>query len=159
MTSAASTSTLEERLDATESIDDMLNIDLVDVIQTAIGSLDPNDTAMVSRGASGTIWKFTYGSVEVFIQLTGSTDEDILSVWSEILSLPVKDSQGLMQKLLAANWLDTLEAKYAIDNGRVVVVATRTVAELSPGEISRAITLVANLADSNDDALKAEFPA
>jgi hypothetical protein len=157
MTSTPSTDSLAAQLNATEGIDDLLNIDRIDVIQTVIGSLDPNDTAMVSKGKSGTVWKFIYGSVEVFVQLTGDTDDDTLTAWAEILPLPVKDPQGLMLKLLQFNWADTLEAKYAISDNRVVVVANRTVADLSPGEISRTITLVANIADSNDDALKAEF--
>jgi hypothetical protein len=157
MTSTPSPDSLAAQLHATESIDDLLNIDRIDVIQTVIGSLDPNDTAMVSKGKSGTVWKFTYGSVEVFVQLTGDTDDDTLTAWAEIIPLPVSDPQGLMLKLLQFNWADTLEAKYAISDNRVVVVANRTVADLSAGEISRTITLVANIADSNDDALKAEF--
>ncbi|MBP0015792.1 MAG: YbjN domain-containing protein [Roseofilum sp. SBFL] len=105
----------------------------------------------------GYLWKFQYGSVEVYVQLTGQTDDDSLTVWSYVLSLPAKEEAQLMRKLLEMNWLKTFEAHFAIVDNRVVVVATRTVAELSPGEIARAITLVANIADDNDDALIAEF--
>jgi hypothetical protein len=150
---------IAEELAATAGVDEMLDIEHSDVIQTVISSLDENDSAMVSHGATGHIWKFNYGSVEVFVQLTGNTDEDTLTVWAEILSLPVQNQERLMMKLLQMNWSDTLEAKYAITNDRLVIVSTRTVAELSPGEISRAVTIVANIADSQDDLLKAEFPA
>ncbi|MGL4379139.1 MAG: YbjN domain-containing protein, partial [Microcoleaceae cyanobacterium] len=34
---------------------------------------------------------------------------------------------------------------------------TRTVAELSPGEIARVITIVATIADDNDDILIAQY--
>ncbi|MBD2018715.1 YbjN domain-containing protein, partial [Leptolyngbya sp. FACHB-36] len=34
-----------------------------------------------------------------------------------------------------------------------------TLADLSPSEISRAITIVATLADDNDDALQSQFGA
>jgi len=105
----------------------------------------------------GYLCKFEYGSIQVYVQLTGQTDEDSLTVWSYVLSLPAKEEERLMRKLLEMNWLTTFEAHFAIVDNRVVVVATRTVAELSPGEIARAITLVANIADDNDEALIAEF--
>jgi hypothetical protein len=142
-----------------EEIEAMLHIQHTEVIQTVIGSLDPDKTAMVSRGTAGQIWKFTYGSVLVMVQLTGNTGDDVLTVWSEVLSLPVKNQPELLQKLLAMNWDTTLEARFAILDNKVVVMSTRTVDDLSPGEISRAITLVANVADNNDEDLQAAFPA
>ncbi len=138
---------------------DLLDIEHVGIIETVIGSLDPSKTAMVSHGQSGYIWKFTYGSVEVFVQLTGKTDDDVLTIWSYILNLPTQHQPDLMQKLLQMNWESTLEARFAIVDTQVVVMSTRTVADLSPGEISRAITLVANVADDHDDELQASFPA
>ena len=50
-------------------------------------------------------------------------------------------------------------SQFAVFDDQVVVVATRTVAELSPGEISRLITVVATIADDHDDALQSEFAA
>jgi hypothetical protein len=138
---------------------ELLDVQYIDVIETVIGSLDPTKTAMVSHDQNGYVWKFSYGSVEVFVQLTGKTDDDVLTIWSYILNLPTQHQPELMQKLLQMNWESTLEAKFAIIDTQVVVMSTRTVAELSPGEISRAITLVANVADDNDDDLKAAFPA
>jgi Putative bacterial sensory transduction regulator len=137
--------------------EDLLDVQYVEVIQTVIGSLDPNHTAMVSSGSNSYLWKFTYGSVEVFVQLSGETDEDILSVWADILALPVQNQADLMGKLLQMNWDRTLESRFAIANNHVVAMSTRTVADLSPGEISRAITLVADVADTYDDELKAAF--
>ena len=128
-----------------------------DVIETVITSLEENDSAMVQHSEQGHLWKFQYGSVEVFVQLSGETDEDLLTVWAEVLKLPVKDEVGLMRKLLEMNWSATFETCFGIANDQVIVSSQRTVAELSPGEISRAITLVATIADDHDDALAAAF--
>jgi Putative bacterial sensory transduction regulator len=130
---------------------------VVEVIETVIGSLDQSDSAMVSQSDGGHIWKFKYGSVEVFVQLTGMSEEDSLSVWSSVLKLPAKREPELFKKLLEMNWMTTFEAGFAIYDNQVVVLSTRTIAELSPGEISRLITVVASIADDNDEALVAEF--
>lgn len=128
-------------------------------IEGVIGTMIPEGQTVQAGHdpQEGYLWKFQYGSVEVYVQLTGQTDDDTLTVWSYVLSLPAKEEAKLMRQLLEMNWLKTFEAHFAIVDNRVVVVATRTVAELSPGEIARAITLVANIADDNDDALIAEF--
>jgi len=129
----------------------------VEVIQTVIASLEQDESAMVSHTDEGYLWKFKYGSVEVFVQLTGQTDEDIFTVWSSVLKLPTKDDAKLMRRLLEMNWSATFEARFGIFNEQIVVLSTRTVAELSPGEISRLITVIATIADENDEALLAEF--
>jgi hypothetical protein len=134
-----------------------LNSSHCEAIETVIASLDQNDSAFVHHTEAGHIWKFQYGSVEVFVQLTGESDEDILKVWSSVLQLPVKDELGLMKKLLVMNWSETLETRFAIANEQVYILFERTVADLSPGEISRAITLVAAIADDNDEALQEAF--
>ncbi|BAS56848.1 hypothetical protein NIES2135_38270 [Leptolyngbya boryana NIES-2135] len=134
-------------------------IKLIEVIETVIGSLDQNKSAMVSHSEGSSVWKFKYGSVETFVQLTGTSDDDAFSVWAHILNLPVQNEPQLMRKLLEMNWLSTFEAHFAIVDSKVAVVSSRTVAELSPGEISRLITIVATIADDNDDALQAEFGA
>ncbi len=129
----------------------------VDIIETVIASLEQNQSAMVSHTPNGYLWKFDYGSVEVFVQLTGLTDEDTFTVWSTVLPLPAKDEARLMRKLLEMNWSDTFGARFGIFNNSVVILNSCTVAELSPGEISRSITVVATIADDNDDALQEEF--
>ncbi|HIK40577.1 YbjN domain-containing protein [Thermoleptolyngbya sp. M55_K2018_002] len=131
----------------------------LDVVETVISSLQEDQSAMVSRSDQGNLWKFKYGSVEVFVQLTGETDDDMLVVWSPVLSLPAKNELDLMRKLLELNWTSTFESHFAIMDGKVVVAAQRTVAELSPGEVSRNITMVASVADSYDEILQAEFGA
>ncbi|MEW5859838.1 MAG: YbjN domain-containing protein [Cyanobacteriota bacterium] len=147
-----------EDLVTNELIEDATVVNYVDVIQTVISSLDQDDTAMVSRGEdSSYLWKFKYGSVEVFVQLTGITEEDTFTVWSYVLKLPGKNESLLMRKLLEMNWSDTFESRFGIVDNQVVVLTSRTVAELSPGEISRAVTVVATIADNNDEALQAEF--
>lgn len=130
-----------------------------EVIETVISILDRDNTAMVLHTKEGYLWKFQYGSVEVFVQLTGESDDDLLTVWSPVLQLPAKDELGLMRRLLEMNWSDTLETCFGIVNDRVVALSQRTVADLSAGEISQLITLVATIADDNDEILKEQFGA
>ncbi len=128
-----------------------------EVIETVISSLDQDNTAMVSHTDDGSLWKFQYGSVEVFVQLTGESDEDLLTVWAAVLKLPAKNEPSLMRKLLEMNWSGTFETCFSIQNNQVVVSSQRTVADLHPKEISRIVTLVANIADDHDDLLQAEY--
>ena len=128
-----------------------------EVIETVIYSLDEDNTAMVNHTDEGSLWKFQYGSVEVFVQLTGESDDDLLTVWATVLRLPAKDETGLMRRLLEMNWSGTFETCFSIHDNTVVVSSQRTVAEISPEEISRIITLVATIADDNDKLLKTEF--
>lgn len=130
-----------------------------EVIETVISSLEQNDSAMVTHSEQGYLWKFQYGSIEVFVQLTGESEEDLLTVWASVLTLPAKKEPGLMRKLLEMNWSETLETRFGIVNNQIVVLSQRAVGGLSPEEISRAITLVATIADDNDEALKKEFGA
>ena len=138
-----------------ESLED--NSSHQEIIETVISSLDQDNTAMVSHTDEGSVWKFTYGSVEVYVQLTGESDDDLLTVWSSLLKLPANDESGLMRRLLEMNWTGTFETCFSIFDEKVMISAQRTVADMYPGEISRLITLVANLADDNDDLLKEEF--
>ncbi len=146
-----------EEIVTSELIEDATTVNHVEIIETVISSLDQDNSAMVSQNEDGYLWKFSYGSVEVFVQLTGSTDEDTFSVWSSVLQLPAKNEPQLMRKLLEMNWSDTFESCFAIVDNQIVVASSRTVAELSAGEISRAITVVATIADDNDEALQSEF--
>lgn len=130
-----------------------------ELIETVISSLEQNDSAMVNHSEEGTIWKFEYGSVEVFVQLTGETNTDLLTIWSPVLTLPVASESELLQRLMALNWSGTFETCFAIFDAKVVVSCQRTLEDLSASEISRIITLVATIADDNDDILQAEFPA
>jgi hypothetical protein len=134
-----------------------MSTNYVEVIETVIASLDSDDSAMVSHSDGGYVWKFQYGSVEVFVQLSGTQEEDTLSVWSTVLKLPVSNEAALFRKLLQMNLTETFESCFAILNNDVVVFSTRTLSDISPGEISRAITVVATIADNNDEALQAEF--
>lgn len=133
-------------------------INHVEVIENVIDTLEQDDSAMVSQPPEGGhLWKFKYGSVEVFVQLTGISDEDTITVWAVVLKLPAKDEPKLMRKLLEMNCSSTFESRFGIIENQVVVLATRTLAELSPSEVSRLITVVATIADNNDDALQSEF--
>ena len=136
----------------------VMEINLIEAIETVIDSLDSHNSAMVSHANKGNLWKFQYGSVEVFVQLTGThQDDDVLTVWAKVLTLPVKNETVLNRKLLELNWSKTFEARFAITESSVMVMTTRSVADLSPAEISRAITIVAGIADEQDDPLQAEF--
>ena len=64
-----------------------------------------------------------------------------------------------MRQLLEMNWSGTFEACFGIFNDQVVVLSTRILTELSASEISRIITVVATIADQNDEALQSEFAA
>lgn len=133
------------------------SINHIELIQTVISSLQQDESAMVSQTQEGYLWKFKYGSVEVFVQLTGASDDDTLTAWASVLRLPAKNETILMRQLLEKNWSGTFEACFGIFNEQIVVLSTRTLAELSPGEISRLITVVATIADENDEALQSEF--
>ena len=141
-----------------EIIEETKGINYVEVIENVIHSLEQDDSGMVSQPSDGGyLWKFKYGSVEVFVRLTGKTDEDILTVWSAVLKLPAKDEPKLMRKLLEMNCSSTFEARFGIIESQVVVISIRTLAELSPSEASRVVTVVATIADNNDEVLQSEF--
>ncbi|MEL6131271.1 MAG: YbjN domain-containing protein [Cyanobacteria bacterium J06628_4] len=98
----------------------------IDVIETVIASLDQEGDAMVSRSDDDSyLWKFTYGSVIVYVQLTGTEDEDSLTVWSPLLKLPVVNQTALMQELLSMNCGETFEACFGISNQDVLILAGR----------------------------------
>lgn len=126
-------------------------------IETVIYSLEENDSAMVLKNEDGYLWKFQYGSVEVFVQLTGEKEDDLFTVWSVVLDLPARNEAELMKKLLEMNWNRTFETCFSIFNNQIVVSTQRTTGDLSPAEISRAITLVATIADEHDDELQATY--
>ncbi|KPQ38172.1 MAG: putative bacterial sensory transduction regulator [Phormidium sp. OSCR] len=128
-------------------------------IETVISSLAQDQKAMVGHSDDAYAWKFKYGSVEVFVQLTGDTEEDMFTVWSPVLKLPATDEPGLMRHLLQMNWGSTFESRFAIVEDQVVVLSSRTVADLNPGEISRTITIVATIADDNDEDLQEKYGA
>jgi hypothetical protein len=134
-----------------------VTLNYVEIIETVISSLQEDQSAMVSHTGEGYIWKFKYGSVEVFVQLPGLSEDDDLAVWASVLKLPVQNETGLLRKLMEMNWSDTFESRFAIFEDQVVVCAKRALAGLSPAEISRNITIVATIADDNDEALQAEF--
>ncbi|NEQ52321.1 MAG: YbjN domain-containing protein [Leptolyngbya sp. SIO3F4] len=130
----------------------------VDVIETVIASLDQGGNAMVSRDDDSYLWKFTYGSVTVYVQLTGTGDEDTLTVWSPLLQLPVANETTLMKELLEMNCGETFEACFGISNQEILILASRILADINPGEISRLMTIVASIADEKDDILQAKYP-
>ncbi|MEA5618303.1 YbjN domain-containing protein [Cronbergia sp. UHCC 0137] len=139
-------------------IDESNGVNHIELIENVISTLDQDNSAMVKRTADGGyLWKFKYGSVEVFVQLTGISNEDTITVWSSVLKLPARDELKLMRNLLELSCTSTFEARFGIIENQVVVISIRTLAELSPSEVSRIITIVATIADNNDELLQAEF--
>ncbi len=148
--------------EATQNYDfDQVSSELnyVDVIETVISSLQDDQSAMVSHSEQGHLWKFCYGTVEVYVQLSGSSEDDMLTLWSPVMSLPAKDEPGLMRKLLELNWTSTFESHFGIMDNQVIVSAQRNLEGLTPAEVSRNITIVATIADNYDEPLQAEFGA
>ena len=131
----------------------------LDDVETVISSLAEPDSAQVSHLEQGRLWRFRYGTAEVYVQITGVTADDMFTVWSAILKLPVQNQLELYQQLLELNWATTLEARFAILDQEVVVVGTRSLLGLDPSEIARMITIVASLADLYAEELQAKFPA
>ncbi|PSN12707.1 YbjN domain-containing protein [filamentous cyanobacterium CCT1] len=129
----------------------------VDTVEAVIASLDQGDGAMVSQTNEGHLWRFRYGSVDVYVQLTGETETDTLTAWSPVLSLPAKDEPKLMKQLLEKNCNETLEARFGISGDQVLVISSRILKDISAAEISRLLTIVATIADDSDEALVAEF--
>lgn len=155
---ASAESLSSESAIASEQVEKATAVSYAEEIETVIASMAVDQKVMVGQNeAGGHLWKFKYGSVEVFVQLSGETENDTLTVWAFVLQLPAKNEAQLMRKLLEMNWLSTLESHFAIVDNQVAVISTRTIAEISPGEMSRAITIVATIADENDDLLQAEF--
>jgi hypothetical protein len=134
-----------------------LDMDYVEIIETVISSLEEDQTAMVRHTDDGHLWKFRYGTVDVFVMLTGNTDDDIFKVWSPVLQLPAKDELSLFRKLMELNGNSTFEASFGVVSDQVIIASARTVAGLSPSEVSRNITVVATIADDHDESLQAEF--
>ncbi|MEN9218553.1 MAG: YbjN domain-containing protein [Gloeomargarita sp. DG_2_bins_126] len=131
----------------------------MDEVETVISSLAEPDSAQVSHLESGRVWRFRYGTAQVYVQMTGTTPEDIFTVWSSILKLPVQQPEALYRYLLELNWATTMEARFAVLEQEVVVVGTRSLLGLDPFEIARMITIVASLADLYDEELQTQFPA
>ena len=131
----------------------------IDVIETVIASLEQDGTAMVNHSDSGYLWKFKYGTVDVFVQLTGESDDDTLTTWSPVHKLPVKGEAGMMRKLLQLNCGSTFETCFGLIDQSVVVFASRTLKDIDASEISRLMTLVASIADENDEMLLETYPS
>ncbi len=150
-------SDLESRPTVAEEFEEDTTVNHIEVIETVISSLESDQTAMVSHANDQHLWKFQYGTVEVMVQLSGTKDEDTLTVWATVLKLPAKNEAQMTRKLLEMNWSETFEARFAIMGDEVVVVSSRTLEELTPAETSRIMTIVATIADDVDEHLQQEY--
>ncbi len=152
------TTTLEN-LPALQEEDESEKASYVEVIETVISSLEQDGSAMVNHSEEGHTWKFQYGAVEGYVQLSGETEEDTLTTWSPVHKLPVQNESEMMRKLLEMNCGNTFEACFGLINQSVVVFASRTLKDINPSEISRLMTIVASIADENDQELLKNYPA
>jgi hypothetical protein len=133
-------------------------------VEAVIASLAVEGSARFTKlneSDQGLMWVFKYGTVRVFVVMSGETGDDTLTVWSPVLELPVESSKeaDLYRTLLQANWLETWEARFCLRDDEVVLLSMRTLDSLDPAEISRAITIVATLADEYDEPLIERFGA
>ncbi|MEL6491744.1 MAG: YbjN domain-containing protein [Cyanobacteria bacterium J06621_3] len=142
-----------------EENEEEMSSSFVDVIETVISSLEQDSSAMVNHSEEGHTWKFQYGSVEVYVRLSGETEEDMFTTWSPVHKLPVQSEPEMMRKLLEMNCGSTFEACFGLIDQSVVVFATRTLKDINPSEISRLMTIVASIADENDEELLKNYPA
>ncbi len=133
------------------------DLNFTETIQTVIAGMDSEHTAVVNQ--TNNTWKFNYGTVEVVVNITGNHSTDTFTVLSTVLTFPVKDEARLLKLLLEKNATETFEAHFALQNDQVIVIASRSVEDLSAAEISRLITIVSAIADTNDESLIAEFKA
>lgn len=148
----------QSQSEITNEVAHTAEINHIEVIENVIHSLEQGDSAMVSQlPEGGYLWKFNYGNVEVFVQLTGTSDEGNLRVWSLILNLPTKNEPLLMRTLLEMNSSSTFESRYCIIDNQIMVLGIHTLQELSASEVSRLITVVATVANNNCQALQSEF--
>lgn len=142
----------------TEALPDMNNteqsVSFHDAVVTVISVLKAEGADAFEREeGEGHLWTFKYGTVDVFVHLTGETGEDSFTVWAPVLNLPSRDDLALGKELLDKNWQETSEARFAIWDSKVVVNYVRSLADTTPSDISRAITVVATLADDYDEPL------
>jgi Putative bacterial sensory transduction regulator len=142
-----------------ENGDESMTTTHVDVIETIISSMEQDGSAMVNHSEGSHLWKFRYGSVDVFVQLSGEADDDTFTTWSPVHKLPVQNEADMMRHLLSLNCGSTFEACFGLIDQSVVVFATRTLQDINPSEISRLITIVASIADENDEMLLKDYPA
>lgn len=156
MTNAA---TLDPLSTSTEDSSEETQTNPVEIIETVISSLEQDGSAMVNHSDDGYLWKFKYGTVDVFVQLTGETDDDTLTTWSPVHKLPVQNEAGMMRRLLELNCGSTFEACFGLLEDSVVVFASRTLKDINPSEISRLMTIVASIADENDEELLKDYPS
>jgi len=133
------------------------DLNFTETIQTVIAGMDSEHTAVVNQ--TNNTWKFNYGTVEVVVNITGNHSTDTFTVLSTVLTFQVKDEARLLKLLLEKNATETFEAHFALQNDQVIVIASRSVEDLSAAEISRLITIVSAIADTNDESLIAEFKA
>ena len=142
----------EAATDLNDSVEQTMSYE--DAVVTVISVLkEEGADAYEHREGEGHFWTFKYGTVDVFVHLTGETSEDRLTVWSPVLDLPSRDDLALGRELLNKNWQETSEARFAIWDNRVVVNHILSLADTTPSDISRAITIVATLADDYDEPL------
>ncbi|MEN9239427.1 MAG: YbjN domain-containing protein, partial [Thermostichales cyanobacterium SZTDM-1c_bins_54] len=88
------------------ALDTELPLSIQDQVVTAISALTSDP--IYENHQSGHTWKFTYGTVTVYVHLSGEASSDIFTVWAPVLNLPVSKQEALYATLLEKNWSETL---------------------------------------------------
>ena len=107
--------------------------------------------------AGATEWEFPFGSVRV--RLSVDPEDESFRVTSRIIQVPdnVARRAGLMDALMTLNARKTREARFAVEDGHVVVVFGRPLEGLDYPEFTDALASVCSTADDYDDWMKREY--
>src|SRR5690606_39056784 len=99
-------------------------------------------------------WEFLSGSAEVRIE--HDAEQGSVTILSRVMPVPQSPERrpALYEKLLHLNYLQTGEARFALDQGEVIVTFTRPMLGLDYHEFLRAVEQVAAAADDFDEELR-----
>jgi hypothetical protein len=128
---------------------------LVEAAIVKIG-LDPA-TLLTKEGPEQLAWTLKRGSAAVLVMLLQRADGASLRVVSPTVVFDVAKKDALFARLLELNADGMMGCAFGVVGEKVVVVTERPTKDLSEGEVSHAIRLVAAVSDTYDDKLVAEF--
>lgn len=113
----------------------------------------PIDRCRVGPGE----WEFPFGSARV--RLSVDTEDESFRAASRLIRVPdnLARRAGMLDALMALNARKTREARFAVEDGHVVVVFGRSLEGLDYPEFTDALAAVCSTADDYDDWIKAEY--
>ncbi len=113
----------------------------------------PMDRCRVGPGE----WEFPFGSARV--RLSVDSEDESFRVSSRLIRVPdnLARRAGMLDALMGLNARKTREARFAVEDGHVVVVFGRPLEGLDYPEFTDALASVCSTADDYDDWIKAEY--